>query len=236
MECDAARKLPRLYVNVDLAEGQAVALEGAQAHYLRTVLRRQDGDGVRLFNARHGEWTARLEGLARKGGAAVPDIRIREQPTLARRVHLLFAPIKKTRMDFLIEKVVELGATDLHPVLTHNTEVRKVNEERLRQQIIEAAEQCERLDIPALHTLTDLHDKIVNWRDEPVFACLERTQAPALGYALREGPSPALLIGPEGGFTKEETAFLADRCAPVSLGPNILRSETAALKALALLS
>lgn len=138
-------------------------------------------------------------------------------------------------MDWLIEKAVELGATDFHPVLTQNTETRKINEERMQKQIFEAAEQCERLEIPALHPLETLELFLQNWPENvPVLACLERFDAPPLSNGMSKHTDICLLIGPEGGFTSEEKEKISEKAVPVSLGETILRCETAAIKALIL--
>lgn len=229
-------KSPRLYLDAPLNEGQTLALTDAAHHYLKNVMRAETGDDVRFFNGRDGEFAARIETIEKKCLTARLEKQLRAQKNPARRVHLLFAPIRKERMDFLVEKAVELGATDLHIVLTQNTDQRKTNEDRLTAQIIEAAEQCERLDIPALHAGEDLFKKLKSWNaDIPLFAALERTEAAPLEKQIGDC---ALLIGPSGGFTSGEKERL---CAlpflrPASLGDNILRSETAALCGLARLT
>ncbi|MCB9990409.1 MAG: 16S rRNA (uracil(1498)-N(3))-methyltransferase [Rhodospirillales bacterium] len=233
------KKYPRLYVAQDLREGQAISLSAEQAHYLRNVLRRAAGDPVRLFNGRHGEWLCALQKLDKKAAEAAPETLITPQPEPAPATHLYFAPIKKARMDFLIEKAVELGVTQLHPVLTRNTEIRQPNEARIQAQITEAAEQCERLDLPGLSSpvpLSRLLEK--NTLPCPLLACLERCDASSLADALAADKNArALLIGPEGGFTAEEAEQLAGQphITAVSLGPRILRAETAALYGLSLL-
>jgi 16S rRNA (uracil1498-N3)-methyltransferase len=160
------------------------------------------------------------------------------QPTTKRAVHLLFAPIKKHRQDWLIEKAVELGVTDFHPVLTQNTEVRKLNESRLTQQILEAAEQCERFDIPQLHELKKLDKVISSWSGAlPLFACIERFDTkPLQAVVPPQRENVALLIGPEGGFTETEKDAIAKHATAVGLGDTILRCETAVVKALVLLN
>lgn len=232
MDENAFFKLPRLYVDAPLAAGSAIPLSPEQAHYFKTVLRRQDGDPVRLFNGRDGEWRCALKDLGKKSGLAVAAEKIRPQPDAAPGVHLYFAPIKKSRMDWLIEKAVELGATHLHPVLTQNTEVREINTKRLRQQVFEAAEQCERLDLPELCDMVKLQTLPEGL---PMLACLERAEAAPLTAALRPKAVACILIGPEGGFTAAEAAWIGEQknWIPVSLGPRILRSETAACMALA---
>lgn len=228
-------KSPRLYLDAPLAGGQTLLLTDAAHHYLKNVMRAEAGDYVRLFNGRDGEFAARIQSIGKKSLDLLLETRLRPQQNPSRRLHLLFAPIRKERMDFLVEKAVELGTTDLHIVLTQNTDQRKTNEDRLTAQIIEAAEQCERLDIPALHAGEGLFKKLKSWdADIPLFAALERTDAAPLGA---RGGDCALLIGPSGGFTAEEKERLAGLAfvRPASLGTNILRSETAALAGLAIL-
>lgn len=228
-------KAPRLYVEPDLSEGAAISLAEMHAHYLRNVLRKQEGDPLRLFNGRDGEWTATITGLAKKAVAVTIEEQLAAQKNPARRIHLYFAPIKKARLDMLIEKAIELGATDLHPVITQNTENRKLKEERIQTQIIEAAEQCERLDIPPLHAAVDFKTLLQNWdKPEKLMAALERIDAAPLSKTETDAH---ILIGPEGGFTAEEQDALADHdhVKPVTLGTHILRAETAVFKALSLL-
>ncbi len=224
-------KSPRLYVNADLQPGARVVLPDAQAHYLKNVMRADVGSSVRLFNGRDGEWHATIELMDKKKAVLALQAQTRAQPAPRRPVHLLFAPIKKARMEWLIEKAVELGATDLHPVITNHTEVRDINAERTRAQIIEAAEQCERLDVPALHDITSLKAKLGGWpQNIPLLIGLERADAPTLTAALPENGPLAFLIGPEGGWSTEEREFPGNLpfLKPVSLGPDILRAETAA--------
>ena len=224
-------KSTRLYVSADLHPDANVVLHDDQAHYLKNVMRAATGDSVRLFNGRDGEWHGVIDTLDKKKATLSLQSQTREQPAQRRSVHLLFAPIKKARMEWLVEKAVELGATDLHPVLTNHTEVRDINHERTQAQIIEAAEQCERLDIPRLHDIRTLKNVLGDWpKNVPVMIGLERADAPMLGEVLpAEGPL-AFLIGPEGGFSAEEKSWPESLpiLKPVSLGPDILRAETAA--------
>jgi len=231
-------KLPRLYTAADLQNNIMIPLTESQIHYLRHVLRRNDGDQVRLFNGRDGEWLAALVFNGKKSAAATPQHQLIAQPSGDGHdlIELIFAPIKKARLDWLTEKAVELGATKLTPVISQNSEVRTINTARMTQQLAEAAEQCERLSVPALSELQSLSAYLAG-RDEavPLLACIERQEdAPPIMKALPARGALALLIGPEGGFTAEEKALI--KAAPgstvVSLGPQILRSETAACYAL----
>lgn len=224
-------KSPRLYVSPDLSAGASVVLPDTQAHYLKNVMRTDVGSSVRLFNGHDGEWHGIIDSVDKKKAILKLQDQTREQPPARRAVHLLFAPIKKARLEWLIEKAVELGATDLHPVITNHTEVRDINSERTRAQIIEAAEQCERLDIPTLHDITPLKSKLGGWpQNIPIMIGLERADAPLLKSALPASGPLAFLIGPEGGWSAEEREFPGNLpfLKPVSLGPDILRAETAA--------
>ncbi|HEY8191628.1 MAG TPA: 16S rRNA (uracil(1498)-N(3))-methyltransferase [Alphaproteobacteria bacterium] len=231
MDSDGFIKLPRLYVESGLSAGGIITLPQEQAHYLRNVLRIGAGGRVRLFNGRDGEWAATVETSGKKEVSLRPEKKLKDQPPPPREVRLFFTPIKKARMDWLVEKAVELGVTHLHPVLTQNTDVRAINEERVRAQIIEATEQCERMDIPVLAPLQPLFTAI---QEHKILACVERTDAPPLHKVLPPSGPVAILIGPEGGFSAEEKEKLsaAPSVGIVSLGPRILRAETAALVAL----
>ncbi|MCB9983830.1 MAG: 16S rRNA (uracil(1498)-N(3))-methyltransferase [Rhodospirillales bacterium] len=226
----AIHKTPRLHIDTALDKNAPVELPTDQTHYLKSVLRLEDGQSVRLFNGRDGEWLCRVETLGKKTGTLIPEHRLKSQPAPSRTLHLLFAPIKKHRMDFLIEKAVELGVTDLHPVITDHTQTHKLNEQRLHAQIIEAAEQCERMSLPKLHPLAKLDNKLNDWHvAHPIYWAAERIENIR---PLTEIESPqTFLIGPEGGFSQNEFTFLSNNknIIPVSLGNNILRAETAAL-------
>lgn len=231
-------KLPRLFVDAPLGQDEDITLSAEQAHYFKTVLRRQDGDKIRLFNGRDGEWLAALTALGKKDGHATALRSLKAQPAHRPHVHLFFAPIKKSRLDWLVEKAIELGATDLHPVITQNTEIREVNDKRLNQQIFEAAEQCERLDLPVLHPAVRLQAVTDHVPAETAFfACLERGETKPLNRLLEGVPKEqdvAVLTGPEGGFTAAEASwiFSHETWRAASLGPRILRCETAVCVAL----
>lgn len=227
-------KLPRLYVANALESGADILLDAAQGHYLRSVMRLGAGAQIRLFNGRDGEFLAELQEIGKRGAGARIGECIRPQTPLSRRIHLIFAPIKKARLDILTEKAVELGATDLHPVISARTENRKFNPEKLEAQIVEALEQCERLHKPILHAGVALPALLKNWKGPDILACIERADAAPL--AKQKGDI-ALLIGPEGGFTPDEIAAISasPACTPVSLGEAVLRAETAALCGLSII-
>jgi 16S rRNA (uracil1498-N3)-methyltransferase len=230
----------RLYVPDDLVAGTSLALAEGQAHYLRNVLRLGPGAALALFNGRDGEWLGRIEGIARGRCAVALDAQARQQiaePDL----WLVFAPVKRARIDYLVEKATELGVAALYPVRTQRTIVERVNVERLQANAVEAAEQTERLTVPVVHPPETLPALLAGWPQERrLIVCDERGRAPPIaeiagGLRGRLSAGAALLIGPEGGFTERELDGLANLpfVNPVSLGPRILRADTAALAALA---
>lgn len=224
-------KLPRLFMDLPMQAGGLVPLADGPFHYLKNVMRLEQGAQVRLFNGSEGEFVGTIVKLGKKDGEIQLGEKLKEQPATIRRVHLLFAPIRKERMDWLVEKAVELGATDLHPVFTQNTDNRKINPDKICLQMIEAAEQCERLDIPTLHSAQDIFKTLAAWNKAiPVLAALERQDTKSLSATLHAQGDIAFLIGPSGGFTMEEKEKLSSLpfVTPINLGERILRSETAA--------
>jgi 16S rRNA (uracil1498-N3)-methyltransferase len=229
----------RLHVTCDLAAGLSVALAVAQAHYLKSVLRLAPGATVALFNGRDGEWAARIDGFGR-GACALTVLERRREQSPEPDLWLVFAPIKRARLDFLVEKATELGAAELHPVYTRRTMVERVNLERWRANAAEAAEQTERLTVPALHEPQPLDRLLVRWpAGRRLLLCDESGTAPSVADALaQEVPGPwAVLVGPEGGFADTELDALMKLAfvCRVSLGPRVLRSDTAALAGLSVL-
>lgn len=233
----------RLYVEAPLAAGAAIALERDRAHYLRHVLRAEIGAAVGLFNGRDGEWRARIAGFSKHGATLEAESRSRPQapePDL----WLVFAPIKRARIDFIAEKATELGASALLPVMTRYTMVARVNTERLRANAIEAAEQTERLSVPEVRAPVTLDRLLAEWpAQRRLILCAEagaaRPIAEALGEFANQSPaaeSPwAVMCGPEGGLAPAELDGLRKLpfVTAVGLGPRILRADTAALAALA---
>lgn len=227
-----------MHVTADLASGAEVAVEGAQAHYLFTVMRLGEGAELRLFNGRDGEWQARVGRAAKRSGLLECSERLRAQQ-VPPDLWLLFAPLKKRRTDFVAEKACELGCRRLMPVFTRFTNAERVNRDRLSAHAVEAAEQCGLLSVPEVSEPAPLGRVLDDWPDgRRLLFCDERGEGPPAATALADaGPGPwAVLIGPEGGFAPEEAAALADRpfAHAVSLGPRILRADTAAVAALAL--
>jgi len=227
------RSLPRLFVRQPLGEGAAVELDPGQANYLGNVLRLGEGAELLLFDGRSGEWRARIARAGRKRMALAVECRTREAEAVPD-VWLAFAPVKRAQTDWLVEKATELGAARLMPVITGRTIAERVRIERLQAIAIEAAEQCGRTRLP------DISEPM------PLAHLLRHgDSARALYFADESGGEPAagaflpgaatILTGPEGGFTDEERAAIraAPNAVPISLGPRILRAETAALAALA---
>jgi 16S rRNA (uracil1498-N3)-methyltransferase len=235
----------RLYVEPPLAEGQTLGLDAQRAHFLRSVLRLQRGAELALFNGRDGEWRARIEGLG-KGWASLALVDQRRAQAAEPDVWLAFAPIKRARLDFMIEKAAELGASRLIPVFTQHTDVARVNTERLQANAREAAEQCERLSVPEVAAPCDLSELTAAWPAERrLLLAAESGDAPPVAETLaaerdraggRAGPAPwAVLVGPEGGFAPGELDALRKLpfVTAVGLGPRILRADTAAIALLA---
>ena len=233
----------RLFVEQNLEPEVEIAVGGAQAHYLTRVMRLQSGDRVRLFNGRHGEWLARITGVSRSWCELLAASMLRAQRAEPGPV-LAFAPIKKEPMHTLVEKATELGAERLLLVITRNTVLDQVNLERMRAHVVEACEQCGRLTIPEIDAPKPLNAFLAEWPEaRPLLFMDERTSGRPIDDAiaacatLPPGPPlpPGILVGPEGGFAEEEAEKLRALgfVLPVSLGPRILRAETAALAALA---
>jgi 16S rRNA (uracil1498-N3)-methyltransferase len=239
---------PRLFIEADLASGAEVSPGADQAHYLTRVMRLSVGAKVRLFNGRDGEFEAEIASAGKSDVSLIVGQRLRDQRS-APDLWLLFAPLKKARTDFMVEKATELGAVVLWPVFTVRTDADVVRTDRLSRIAMEAAEQTERLDVPQVRAGTALTKALAGWdASRPLFYADESGDEggrPWGGEAGRAGPmadvvrrasSPqgAILVGPEGGFAAEERAFLRSLSYvhPVGLGPRILRAETAAIAAL----
>jgi 16S rRNA (uracil1498-N3)-methyltransferase len=231
----------RLFVADDLAAGNRVVPSDEQARYLRSVLRVETGASLLVFNGRDGEWRALVETEGRRGVALVVERRVRSQET-GPDLHYLFAPLKRSRLDYMVQKAVELGVARLQPVVTRRTIAERVNLDRMRANAIEAAEQCGVLRLPEIGEPARLDAVLDGWDVERrLVLCDERadvTSPLAALSSLPAGAPIALLIGPEGGFAAEErnrllaTGFVT----AISLGPRIMRADTAAVAALALIN
>lgn len=234
------KNVPRLYLPGRWAQGETLTLSPDRAHYLRDVLRlgqERKTDSVLIFNGERGEWSADVT-KAGKRAVELTVTALLRPPVPEPEVWLLFAPIKRANLEWLLEKATELGATRLVPVLTDHTQVRTLNLERLESIVTEASEQCERLSRPQIVAPLPLLQVLSTWNTaRTLHVALERADAPRHGSAENTGSDPrAILIGPEGGFSDTERTQLSRLpfVKPVSLGPRILRAETAAITALAL--
>jgi len=229
---------PRLHVTGALKPGAEVTLEKSQAHYLRNVLRLKPGDGVLAFNGKDGEWQAALADGKRTALVLQEQTRPQTEP---HDLHYLFAPLKHERLDYMVQKAVEMGVSRLQPVLTRHTQVKRINLERMRANAIEAAEQCGVLSIPDIAEPVTFSRAIAARKaDRLLVFCDEASDVKNPIEALRQGVTATagidVLIGPEGGFAEEERALLLQqpKTLRLSLGPRILRADTAAVAALAL--
>jgi len=226
----------RLFVDADLAAGSQVWVTEQQAHYLLHVMRLGLGAEIALFNGRDGEWRAKLAETGKKKACLTAIEQLRPQaaePDL----WLLFAAVKRDRIDLIVEKATELGASVLQPVFTERTVISRVNEDRLAAIAMEAAEQCERLTVPSLRTPLSLTAVLAKWPEGRVLMIMDESGAgKPIAETLAELPTvpAALLVGPEGGFTKSELDALSRLpfAVRVGLGPRILRADTAVIAAL----
>ena len=232
-------RAPRLYIEAPLASAAIVELESAHAHYLRSVLRLAPGSAVVAFNPAEGEWLCRVAEIGRDGARLAVEQQLRQAGSGSEGdLWLLFAPIKRARLDWLVEKATELGVSALLPVWTARTQSERVNLERLLAHTIEAAQQSERLTVPEIRQPEDLKALLAIWpATRRLIVCDETGRGEPIGPVLAQlPPGPAaLLVGPEGGFDQTELDALAKLSfvTRVGLGPRVLRAETAALAALA---
>ncbi len=230
----------RLFTDAALAPDVNITLEDAQAHYVLHVMRARAGEHVLLFNGSDGEWRARIAGVMKRKATLNCETRTRAQSDVPD-IWLVFAPIKKTPADYVAQKATELGVRVLQPVLTERTVARRVNVARLRANAIEAAEQSGRLSVPAIREPINLSALLESWpKERRLIFCDEAGDAQPIAEALEQAKGSAdawaVLAGPEGGFAPAERAAIR-KCPfvlAVTLGPRIMRADTAALAALAL--
>lgn len=242
--------IPRLYLDAPLSEGAGAALSPEQAHYLRSVLRRDAGAAVRLFNPRDGEFEATLSEIGKKGALATIGPR-RRTPDKEPDIGIVFAPVKRAAVELIIQKGTELGASFFMPVFTERSNADRLRTDRLHAIACEAAEQCGRLSIPEVRAAEKLPGALLRWdHGRTLFYCDEAGDEPGEEWGSMKGRadplqdvvrrrgagSAALLIGPEGGFSPQERSWLRSLpyVAPATLGPRILRADTAAIVSLAL--
>ena len=219
-----------------MSEQKPVSLDKQQSHFLKNVLRLKVGHAVALFNGKDGEWYATISHLSKSNCELLP-VYLRQEQTNPRSLRLLFAPIKKGPLNFLIEKGTELGVTVFQPVITSRTNVEQVRVERLQTNAIEAAEQSGRLEVPVVLPPVSLTEATLKLStNDRLLACLESGEAEqASTYSFTPVQSISILIGPEGGFSQDELDSLRKNSlvSAISLGPRILRAETAAISAIA---
>ena len=232
----------RLFVDVSLDTDVVISLDRDQSHYLANVMRLKAGDRIAIFNGRDGEWLSEVSDITKREVTLRTKTHIKKQqaePDL----WLVFAPIKKARLDFIAQKATELGVSHMTPVMTRRTIVERVKTERMAANAIEAAEQCERLNVPTVGDAVKLDKLLSEWpADRKIMFCdedLSGTPAQTALAAADEKPAAApwaILIGPEGGFDDTERALIRNHsnCVTVSLGPRILRADTAAMAAISL--
>jgi 16S rRNA (uracil1498-N3)-methyltransferase len=228
--------LTRLYVDEPLGQGATLPLGEQQSHLLAHVLRAKAGDRVRLFNGRDGEWSASIAALGKRSVTLTLEAQTRAQAGVPD-LWLLLAPIKKTPLDYIVQKATELGVARIAPVITRRTIVERVNGERMRANAVEAAEQSGRLTVPEIANPIDLSKVFANWPTERrLMFCDEAGDAPPAVAALAKMPRGpwAIVTGPEGGFDPAEREMIRrlSVAVPVSLGPRIMRADTAALAAI----
>jgi 16S rRNA (uracil1498-N3)-methyltransferase len=246
MGCRVARydfSAPRLFVEESLAEGRQFGLIESQANYLLSVLRMKQGGQILLFNGRDGEWLAEIRDVSKRK-ANLLVLRQRRSQESGPDLDYCFAPLKHARLDYTVQKAVEMGARRLLPILTRRTQVARVNQSRMRANAIEAAEQCGILTIPETETEMSLSSYLAQRSpDRLLIFCDEEAEVadPVMALSLAkervgDAAALALLIGPEGGFdpTEREALLASANVVPISLGPRILRADTAAVAAMAL--
>lgn len=231
----------RLFVEPTLARGAEILCEGQQANYLLNVLRLREGDTLRVFNGRDGEWEAVLRAVRKRDCRFVIGGRVREQ-VAGPDVEYLFAPLKHTRLDYMVQKAVEMGVARLRPVITRRTVAERVNLDRMRANVIEAAEQCGILHLAEVEAPVKLEAALAGWdKGRRLVFCDEGAATGSAAEQLADLPVGApvgVLIGPEGGFdpAERETLLRQPYTLAVSLGPRIMRADTAAVAALALVN
>ncbi len=231
---------PRLYVEGDLSKDQGIPLGKEQSHYVVTVMRRAEGDELVLFNGRDGEWRGVIQ-QARKNQCLIHIVEQLREQTSASNIEIAFAPLKKIQNGIVVQKITELGVSALRPVQTNRTNADRLREDKMQLQVIEAAEQCERLDIPEVFGTAKLTAFLKYIEDEgrTLIYCAERSDESnpiELLGKIADRDRITVLVGPEGGFTDEEIEQFQglDNSCALKLGPRILRAETAAISAITL--
>lgn len=232
-------KMQRLFTDLPLQTGQPIEAPAETAHYLLNVLRMRDGGEILLFNGRDGEWLARIEPISKKRVSLYPETQVRPQPA-APDFHFCFAPLKTGRMDYMIQKAVEMGASVLQPVITQHCQMPKLNSERMQANMREAAEQCGVLSLPQYREPLRFQKFMEQWDSSRVLIFCDEahdTNNPLHLLAPLKDKPAAVFIGPEGGFSEEERQHLRKQpfVTAIPLGPRILRADTAAVTAMAII-
>lgn len=230
----------RLFVDQPFADGVSLTLDASQSHYLTHVMRLRSGDRVAVFNGREGEWASSIHDVSKRSTTLRLESQVLPQVGVPD-LWLCFAPVKRARLDFLVQKATELGVSGIRPVMTRRTIVARVNLDRLKANVIEAAEQSGRLSVPGIFEPATLPALLDDWpQDRMLYYCDEESRAESesaiAAFTKSRSSSAAVLIGPEGGFEASERDMLRE-CAfvtPLSLGPRIMRADTAAVSALTL--
>jgi len=226
----------RLYTPHELKAGAVHLVDGNQGHHLVNVMRIKMGDYVSLFNGHAGEWLGEIT----KVGKGKAKVTVREKTAdqkWEQDLWYLFAPIKKARVDYVIQKATELGVSRISPVITNRTNLDRIKQDKMVANSIEAAEQCGRMTVPEIDVMTSLEDRLKNWpEDRGILFCDEAGDTSTMQDLKSSFKSWAILIGPEGGFSPEERMMIRDHknTTAISLGPRILRADTAAVAALSL--
>ncbi|WP_336276948.1 16S rRNA (uracil(1498)-N(3))-methyltransferase [Bartonella sp. CB178] len=233
-------KLKRLFIRQSFSMSEKIRIEGSQASYLIRVLRMQEGDEILLFNGQDGEWLAKLIAVEKRSVVAQLVHQERLQTAHLDLIYC-FAPLKSARLDYMVQKAVEMGASVLQPVVTRHTQATRINMARMEANVIEAAEQCGILSVPKCFPSVSLEKLLEFWDEEqPLFFCDEAQEVhnPLPLLKKQKITARGVLIGPEGGFSEEERNFLKKHSfvISISLGPRILRADTAAVVALTLLN
>ena len=228
---------PRLHLEAPLSAGGEINLSREQGHYLTGVLRLSSGDAVRAFNGRDGEWLAYLATVSKKF-VSLRCERLVAEAKLPPDIDYIFAPLKHARLDYVVQKATELGARRLRPVMTSRTVAERVNLDRMRANVVEAAEQCNLVHVPEVLEPEKLEKVLANWEKGRSLVYCDETMVdrnPLQSLKTLRTPT-AVLIGPEGGFTGEEKVLLESKAfvIPISLGPRVMRADTAAIAALTL--
>lgn len=226
----------RLFINEGFIAGTEFLVDGNQGHYLVNVLRVKIGEIVTLFNGDQGEWCAEIIKV-KKGKAFLKILEQVSEQTYDPDLWYLFAPVKKARVDYMIQKATELGVSYIRPVMTQHTNLDRIKDEKIIANMVEAAEQCGRMTVPKLDVMTSLEDMLGGWpEDRGLIFCDEAGDAKSFSDLEKSYEKWAVLIGPEGGFSSEERELIRNHpnSQAVTLGPRILRADTAAVAALSL--